>query len=205
MSPSTSKTINIGFNHLTDKSKTKVTLFKSNIRNEMYYNTSTWANTNLDKSHKQGFELQNLYRVNPKFSTNVNYAYTDSVIDEEADNTLMNGKVNPMTSKHNLSASASYSINDKAKITLTQKYRSSAFAEEDYTNTGIHKQMSYNTTDFNFSYMPNNSLVFNFDIENLFDNSYGTTLNDNSLGTGLGTIYPGNFTRNIKADLTYKF
>jgi outer membrane receptor protein involved in Fe transport len=65
--------------------------------------------------------------------------------------------------------------------------------------------MAYNTTDFNFSYMPNNSLVFNFDIENLFDNSYGTVLNDNSLGTGLGTIYPGNFTRNIKADLTYKF
>jgi iron complex outermembrane receptor protein len=205
MSPSTSKTVNIGLNHLTDKSKTKVTLYKSNISNEMYYNTSTWANTNLDKSHKQGLELQNLYKVNPKLSTNVNYAYTDAVIDEEADNTLMNGKTNPMTSKHNISASVIYTFSDNLSITLTQKYRSNAFAEEDYTNTGIHKQMAYNSTDFNFSYMLNNSLEFNFDVENLFDNSYGTTLNDNSLGTGLGTIYPGNFTRNIKADLTYKF
>ena len=205
MSPSTSKTVNIGLNHLTDKSKTKVTLSKSNISNEMYYNTSTWANTNLDKSHKQGLELQNLYKVNPKLSTNVNYAYTDAVIDEEADNTLMNGKTNPMTSKHNISASVIYTFSDNLSITLTQKYRSNAFAEEDYTNTGIHKQMAYNSTDFNFSYMLNNSLEFNFDVENLFDNSYGTTLNDNSLGTGLGTIYPGNFTRNIKADLTYKF
>ena len=205
MSPSTSKTVNIGLNHLTDKSKTKVTLYKSNISNEMYYNTSTWANTNLDKSHKQGLELQNLYKVNPKLSTNVNYAYTDAVIDEEADNTLMNGKTNPMTSKHNISASVIYTFSDNLSITLTQKYRSNAFAEEDYTNTGIHKQIAYNSTDFNFSYMLNNSLEFNFDVENLFDNSYGTTLNDNSLGTGLGTIYPGNFTRNIKADLTYKF
>ena len=189
---------------MTDKSKTKVTLYKSNISNEMYL-ISAYENTNLDKSHKQGLELQNLYKVNPKLSTNVNYAYTDAVIDEEADNTLMNGKTNPMTSKHNISASVIYTFSDNLSITLTQKYRSNAFAEEDYTNTGIHKQMAYNSTDFNFSYMLNNSLEFNFDVENLFDNSYGTTLNDNSLGTGLGTIYPGNFTRNIKADLTYKF
>ena len=78
----------------------------------MYYNTSTWANTNLDKSHMQGLELQNLYKVNPKLSTNVNYAYTDAVIDEEADNTLMNGKTNPMTSKHNISASVIYTFSD---------------------------------------------------------------------------------------------
>ena len=54
MSPSTSKTINVGLNYLTDKSKTKVTLYRSNIRNEMFYNSATYANTNLDESHKQG-------------------------------------------------------------------------------------------------------------------------------------------------------
>ena len=208
MSPSDSKTINIGLNYLTDKSKTKVTLYRSNIRNEMYYNGS--ANTNIDKSHKQGLELQNAFAVNPKLSTNISYAYTDAIIDKEADNSLMNGKTNPMTSKHNISASAIYSLSDNASITLTQKYRSSAFSEEDYTNTLIHKQMAYNSTDFNFSYKPNNDLEFNFDIENVFDNAFGTVLDDDALdiyftGTNLGTIYPGNFTRNIKASLIYKF
>ena len=207
MSPSDSKTINIGLNYLTDKSKTKVTLYRSNIRNEMYYNGS--ANTNIDKSHKQGLELQNAFAVNPKLSTNISYAYTDAIIDKEADNSLMNGKTNPMTSKHNISASAIYSLSDNASITLTQKYRSSAFSEEDYTNTLIHKQMAYNSTDFNFSYKPNNDLEFNFDIENVFDNAFGTVLDDDALdsyftGTNLGTIYPGNFTRNIKASLIYK-
>ncbi len=57
-----------------------------------------------------------------------------------------------MTSKHNISASAIYSLNDKANMTLTQKYRSKAFAEEDYSNTFTQKQMAYNSTDFNFSY-----------------------------------------------------
>ena len=198
MSPSTSKTINLGLNYLTDKSKTKVTLYRSNIRNEMFYNSATYANTNLDESHKQGLELQNTFAVNPKLSTNVNYAYTNAIIDKEADNSEFNGKTNPMTSKHNISASVIYSISDKAKMTLTQKYRSSAFAEEDYTNTATQKQKAYNSTDFNFSYNPNEDLEFNFDVENLFENSYGTWLRAD-------VIYPGNSTRNIKASLSYKF
>ena len=198
MSPSTSKTINVGLNYLTDKSKTKVSLYRSNIRNEMFYNSATYANTNLDESHKQGLELQNTFVVNPKLSSNVNYAYTNAIIDKEADNSEFNGKTNPMTSKHNISASVIYGLSDNASITLTQKYRSSAFAEEDYTNTATQKQKAYNSTDFNFSYSPNEDLEFNFDVENLFENSYGTWLRAD-------VIYPGNSTRNIKAGLSYKF
>jgi iron complex outermembrane receptor protein len=198
MSPSTSKTVNVGLNYLTEKSKTKVTLYRSNVRNEMFYNSSTYNNTNLDESHKQGLELQNLFAVSPKWSTNVNYAYTKAIIDKEADNSLMNGKTNPMTSKHNITASVIYSFSDKTKMTLTQKYRSSAFAEEDYTNTATQKQKAYNSTDFNFSFSPNEGLEFNFDVENLFENSYGTWLRAD-------VIYPGNFTRNINASLSYKF
>ena len=198
MSPSTSKTVNVGLNYLTEKSKTKVTLYRSNVRNEMFYNSSTYNNTNLDESHKQGLELQNLFAVSPKWSTNVNYAYTKAIIDKESDNSLMNGKTNPMTSKHNISASAIYSFSDKTKMTLTQKYRSSAFAEEDYTNTATQKQKAYNSTDFNFSFRPNEDLEFNFDVENIFENSYGTWLRAD-------VIYPGSFTRNINASLSYKF
>jgi iron complex outermembrane receptor protein len=64
----------------------------------------------------------------------------------------LNGKTNPMTSKHNISASVIYSFNDKANMTLTQKYRSRAFAEEDYANIFTEKQPAYNSTNFNFTY-----------------------------------------------------
>jgi len=198
MEPSKTKTLNLGLNYLTENSKTKATIFRSNIKNEMFYNSATYSNTNLDESHKQGLELQNLFKVSPKWSTNVNYAYTNAIIDKEADNSAFNGKTNPMTSKHNISASVIYGISDNASITLTQKYRSSAFAEEDYLNTGTKKQKEYNSTNFNFSYNPNDNLAITFDVENLFKNSYGTRLRDN-------VVYPGNSTRNIKAGLSYKF
>ena len=205
--PSKSRTFNVGLNHLTDSSKTKLTLYRSNIKDEMFLCKSNAAsdcgafgnNLNLDKSHKQGIELQNKYIISPKWSTDVNYAYTIAKIDEDDKGSgALNGKTNPMTSKHNVSASVLYSINDKANLTLTQKYRSKAFAEEDYANAFTKKQEVYNSTNFNFSYNANNDLSLTFDIENLFKNSYGTRLRDD-------VIYPGNSTRNIKAGLTYKF
>ena len=205
--PSKSRTFNVGLNHLTDSSKTKLTLYRSNIKDEMFLCKSNAAsdcgafgnNLNLDKSHKQGIELQNKYFISPKWSTDVNYAYTIAKIDEDDKGSgALNGKTNPMTSKHNISASVLYSINDKANLILTQKYRSKAFAEEDYANAFTKKQEVYNSTNFNFSYNANNDLSLTFDIENLFKNSYGTRLRDD-------VIYPGNSTRNIKAGLTYKF
>ena len=205
--PSISRTFNVGLNHLTDSSKTKLTLYRSNIKDEMFLCKAASAsdcgtygdNLNLDKSHKQGVELQNKYIISPKWSTDVNYAYTIAKIDEDDKGSgALNGKTNPMTSKHNISASVLYSISDKANMTLTQKYRSKAFAEEDYANAFTKKQEVYNSTNFNFFYNANDDLSFTFDVENLFKNSYGTRLRDN-------VIYPGNSTRNIKAGLSYKF
>ena len=205
--PSKSRTFNVGLNHLTDNSKTKLTLYRSNVKDEMFLCKSNAAsdcgiygnNLNLDKSHKQGLELQNKYIISPKWSTNVNYAYTIAKIDSDDKGTgALNGKTNPMTSKHNISASVIYSFSDKANMILTHKYRSKAFAEEDYANIFTKKQKEYNSTNFNFSYNANDDLSFTFDVENLFKNSYGTRLRDN-------VIYPGNSTRNIKAGLSYKF
>ena len=205
--PSKSRTFNIGLNHLTDNSKTKLTLYRSNIKDEMFLCKSNAAsdcglygdNLNLDKSHKQGLELQNKYVFSPKWSTGLNYAYTIAKIDSDDKGAgALNGKTNPMTSKHNISAYVIYSLSNKTNMTLTQKYRSEAFAEEDYANIFTKKQPEYNSTNFNFSYNPNDDLSFSFDVENLFENSYGTRLRDD-------VIYPGNSTRNIKAGLTYKF
>jgi iron complex outermembrane receptor protein len=202
-----SKTINIGLNYLTESSKTKVTLFRTNLTNEIYLcklivasDCSQYGdNTNLDKSHKFGLELQNKYNVNSKLSTNINYAYTEAIIDsEDRGSGAFNGKTLPMTSKHNISVSAIYYLNDNASMMLTQKYRSKGFAADDFSNTLSQRQMAYNSTDFNFSYKTDNDLELNFDVVNLFDSSYGTSIQDDA-------IYPASYTRNIKLSVSRKF
>jgi len=199
MSPSKSRTLNIGINHLTDNSKTKATIFRSNVVDEMYYYSAGYINTNLDKTHRQGLELQNKYVINPRWSTGLNYAYTVAKIDEENEASgAYNGKDLPMTSKHNISASINYSFSDKSNITLTQKYRSGSFASEDFSNSNTQKQKAYNSTNLSFSFNPNDDLNFKIDIENLLKKSYGTWLRND-------VIYPSSHTRNVKAELSYKF
>ena len=159
-----------------------------------YFNKYVLANNVLQESHDTA--KGDLFG-DP--DNNVRYAYTIAKIDSDDKGAgALNGKTNPMTSKHNISASVIYSLSNKTNMTLTQKYRSEAFAEEDYANIFTKKQPEYNSTNFNFSYNPNDDLSFSFDVENLFENSYGTRLRDD-------VIYPGNSTRNIKAGLTYKF
>jgi len=199
MSPSKSRTLNIGINHLTDNSKTKATIFRSNVVDEMYYYSAGYINTNLDKTHRQGLEFQNKYVINPRWSTGLNYAYTVAKIDEENEASgAYNDKDLPMTSKHNISASINYSLSDKSNITLTQKYRSGSFASEDFSNSNTQKQKAYNSTNLSFSFNPNDDLNFKIDIENLLKKSYGTWLRND-------VIYPSSHTRNVKAELSYKF
>ncbi len=85
-----SKTINIGLNYLTDNSKTKATLFRANLENEIYLCKQLQLQIVvfgeiqiLISLTKYGLELQNKYNVNSKLSTNVNYAYTVAKIDSE--------------------------------------------------------------------------------------------------------------------------
>lgn len=199
MNPSKSKTLNLGLSHTNSNSKSKLTLFRSNIRDEMYYYASGYKNTNIDKSHKWGLESQYKRQITDKLDINLNYAYTIAKIDEEDEASgAYNGNYLPMTSKHNISLSANYRLDDKSNLTLVQKYRSSTFSEEDFANSATQKQKAFNTTDFTYRYQYNNNLELSLDAENLFNQSYGTWLRDD-------VIYPANFTRNIKAGLTYRF
>jgi outer membrane receptor for Fe3+-dicitrate len=64
--------------------------------------------------------------------------------EEDGASGAYNGKTNPMTSKHNVSASMLFTaLMINVNLTLTQKYRSEAFAEEDYANTSSQKQKPY--------------------------------------------------------------
>jgi len=197
--PAKVKTLNIGINHLTDNSKTKVTVFRSNLENEIYYHKATTSNTNIDKSHKYGLEIHHVKQFNPKLSTNINYTYTVAKIDtEDKSSGAYNGKDLPMVSKNSITASADYKIDEQSKINLTHKYRSSAYAAEDFTNTGSQKQKAFNSTNVNYLFQYDKDTDLTLQVENLFENKYGSWLRDD-------VIYPANFTRNIKLGVTYRF
>ncbi len=192
---------NIGYTNIQKSNKLKVTLFRSNLKNEIYYyNTGDYLtsyNTNIDKSHKYGIELYDKYLLNDNLYTSLNYSYIISKIDNEDDgNGTYNGKDLPGVSKHNLTVNLGYTYK-KLEALLSHTYRSSAYAANDFANNFTQKQEAYNSTDLSLTYNYKNIELF-AKIQNIFDETNGLWIKDDA-------IYPVNFERTYYAGVKIKF
>lgn len=199
--PSKVNNYTVGYNNIQKNNKLKLSLFRADLKNEIYYyNTGSWAtsfNTNIDKSHKYGLEVFDKYLINDNLYTSVNYSYIIAKIDEENEgNGTYNGKDLPGVSKHNITVNLGYDINNLNTV-LSHTYRNSAYAADDFANNFNQKQEAYNSTDLGTSYTYQNVELF-AKIQNLFDEDNGLWISDD-------VIYPVNFERTYYAGMKVKF
>lgn len=200
ISPTKVKTFNIGVNHIHQGNRLKISAFHANLDDEMYLFKAppfTFLNTNLDKSHKYGFEIQDVFNINAQLTTSLIYNYTTATIDRETqDGVSLNGKDLPGVPKHTLVANLNYKFLDHANFNLSHTWRSKAYAYDDFQNNFSQKQDSYNSTNLAASYQYKN-LNFFTAVNNLFDQ-------ENSLQVTNDAIYPVDFVRTwrvgVKAD-----
>ncbi|MDO9225116.1 MAG: TonB-dependent receptor [Pseudomonadota bacterium] len=202
INPAKSRTLNVGLNHITASNRLKLTVFRAEMEDEIYYFKQTWplpsTNTNIDKSHKYGLELQDTWRVSEPFSVSLNYAYTRAIIDRENEGGgAYNGKDLPGVPRHGATLSLAYAINKASSLNLTHAWHSTAYAAEDFANTFTQKQAAYQSTDVAYRYRHNN-LEWFASVENLFKHRNGMWIRDDA-------IYPVNFTRNWRLGMKATF
>ncbi len=199
--PAKVNNFNIGYTNIQKNNKLKVTLFTSDLKNEIYYYSTgsylTSFNTNIDKSHKYGLEVFDKYLISDNLYTSINYSYIVAKIDEENEGDgAYDGKNLPGVSKHNVTLNLGYNI-DNFKTVLSHTYRSSAYAANDFENDFSQKQEAYHSTDLSLSYDYKNFEFF-AKVQNLFDE-------DNAIWIRDDAIYPTNFERTYYAGLKVKF
>jgi iron complex outermembrane recepter protein len=189
----------IGYNNILDYNKFKLSLFRADLKNEIYYYNVGFVsrNTNIDESHKYGIELFDKYLINDNLYTSANYSYIIAKIDEENEgNGAYNGKDLPGVSKHNITVNLGYNINNINTV-LSHTYRNSAYAANDFANNFTQKQEAYNSTDLGTTYTYQNLELF-AKIQNLLDEDNGLWISDDA-------IYPVNFERTYYAGMKVKF
>ncbi len=199
LNPMEANNYTIGYNNIRKNNKFKASLYYIDLKNEIYYHSDysgprTSINTNIDKSHKYGLDLYDKYLINDEFNIALNYNYVQSIIDDEDD---YSGNKLPGVSDHNIKATLSYVPNPHATITLTQIYRSEAYAADDFNNNFSQKQDAYMSTDISASYAKDNYELF-AKINNLFNQKNGLWVQDDA-------IYPVNFTTTAIAGFKLKF
>lgn len=198
ITPETVKTITIGLNQVAGMHKLKLSIFRANLKNEIYYNPVTWTNTNIDQSHKYGLELQDAWRVTGQLSLNTRYTYTRAIIDQENDGGgAYNGKDLPGVPRHGINLGLNYRWSERSTLNLTHMWRSSAYAADDFANSFTQKQGSLQSTNLAYNYRYKNYEA-SLAIDNLFARSNGLWIYDNA-------IYPVNFTRNYRVGFKASF
>jgi len=192
----------LGYNFITKQNKLKLSVYYIDLKDEIYYYSDpTYVaskNTNIDKSHKYGLDLYDKFIVTEQFNFSINYNYVMAKIDTEIENgENYSGKELPGVSNHNLKAVLNYLPNKHTTLSLTQIYRSKAYAANDFANDFTQKQDAYYSTDIAATYAKDNWEVF-AKINNLFNQKNGLWIKDDA-------IYPVNFTTTAIAGINLKY
>ena len=200
--PEESKTFNVGLNYIVSNNRFKATAFYSRLNNEIYLDPTLGffgTNSNLDKSHKYGLELQDYFQLSSQLGASVIYNYTRAIIDKE--NNLGGGELRnkdlPGVPKHTVVANLNYQFYGHANLNLNQTWRSGAYAYNDFANNATQKQEHYESTNVSLSYQYKNFQVFT-SINNLFEH-------ENSIQVADDAIYPVDFVRTWRVGVKANF
>lgn len=196
--PAKVKTFNVGLNHTTTNNRLKISAFHANLDNEIYLVPVVFTNTNLDKSHKYGLEIQDYFKFNDLLNTSLIYNYTRAKIDKEDSNAgAFNGKDLPGVPKHTIVATLNYQFYNNASLNLNHVWRSETYAYNDFANNFDQKQDSYNSTNIGLQYQYKN-LNFFASINNIFEE-------ENSIQVQDDAIYPVDFVRTWRVGMKADF
>lgn len=193
---------NLGYSNISQRNKFKAAVYYIDLKNEIYYYADpsyvNSRNTNIDRSHKYGFDLYDQLIISQQWSVGLNYSFVRAVIDEEIQNGEdYAGNDLPGVPKHNVKATVTYFPNPFTAVSLSQVYRSDAYAANDFNNNFFQKQEAYRSTDLAVSFTGDCYEVF-AKISNLFNQSNGVWISDDA-------IYPVNFTTTAIAGFKLKY
>ncbi|HSR02604.1 MAG TPA: TonB-dependent receptor, partial [Methylophilaceae bacterium] len=199
--PAKVKTLNLGLNHSINKNRFKLVTFYSKLDDEIYLDPTIGffgTNSNIDKTHKYGFEIQDYLALNNELNASIIYSFTRAKIDEESSgNGTFNGKNLPGVPKHTLVVNLNYAFYKNANLNLNHTWRSRTYAYNDFANNFNQKQDSYNTTNIAVSYQFNNMNFFAA-VNNIFEQENSIQVQDNA-------IYPVDFIRTWRVGMKADF
>ena len=192
----------LGYNYILPNNKFKISAYYVDLKNEIYYHPDPTfinaKNTNIDQSHKYGIDIYDKWIINEMWNVSLNYNYVQAIIDEEQEGTDdYAGKTLPGVSKHNAKATITVLPTSSTTFSLTEVYRSAAYAANDFNNNFTQEQKLYLTTNISATYVQKNYELF-AKINNLFSESNGLWIQDDA-------IYPVNYTATAIAGMKLKF
>jgi iron complex outermembrane receptor protein len=151
LSVQTSKDIDVGLNHQSESSTTEVSYFHSDVKNEIGYDPSQYANVNFDPTKREGFNLRQRLMLSKAFTLRSNLQYVNAKFVE---GTYL-GKTIPSVANFSGNLSLDYRIDAKQQFTLTSRFAQGSFMSGDFSNSQS-KIPGYVVEDMSYFYKEGN-------------------------------------------------
>jgi iron complex outermembrane receptor protein len=166
LKPQISKNNEIGFLYKSNFVDTRLALFRTEITNEIAYNSLLGANTNYDPTRRQGLETNLNLKISESMELKINYSYLDAKF------TSGSLKSNFIPTVPKESGSLIFVINDQnyGKYLVQTNYVGSRYFADDIENIK-NKMQDYLTVDFKASWIID-QLKINLTGLNIFDKKY---------------------------------
>ncbi|WP_127470597.1 TonB-dependent receptor [Thiomicrorhabdus aquaedulcis] len=204
ITPQQSQTFTLGFKHQQNTLKLTTELFYVDLSDEIYYDSSTFTNTNLDKSHKQGLNAAITQQFNA-ITAGADYTYVNALIDQEAGKDYSGNRL-PGVSEHTLKLFAHYDFTSNLFTTLPNhrlkvmhKQGSDSFAMSDFDNAN-GQYPGYKSTDLSYQ-IANKQLNIQIGVNNLLDEDNGLYVASNTSTV----VYPTQYERYYYVSANYTF
>jgi len=198
ITPQKSCTVNVGLNHIMANNRFKLTVFRAQLHNEIYFDPVGGINTNIDQSHKYGLEAQDQWQISEQVSGSLIYTYTRAMMDKATQGAgAFDGKQLPGVPKHGVTASLNYVPLANANLNISHTWRASAYAVNDFANNFMQRQSNYQSTNIALSYQFKNMQWFAA-VNNLFEHQNALFVQDDA-------IYPVDYSRQVRVGLKADF
>ncbi len=198
--PARVHTLNLGLHHTTAANRLKLTVFHARLKDEIYLEPVSYKNTNIDRSHKYGLEVQDTWLISEAVAGRLNYAWTRAIIDHEDEgNGAYDGQELPGVPRHSLLLGVNMLIGERSSLDLSYTWRSETWAAGDFANDNAQKQRAYQSADVAYRYtLKNPQLELFAAVTNLFEYKNGVWVGDDQ-------IYPVDFSRTWKVGAKLSF
>lgn len=166
--------------------------------NGMAHQTSGFANLNIGKTRRYGFDLKAEQKLD-KFRFLESYSFINTKILNNKANKEWEGNKISGVPQHKLLLAVDYDVNDKFSVGASYEYRAASYLE----NTNKHgKDDTVSLFNLRANYKLNENLDIFAGVKNVFDRKYNETV---SIDTSNVKSYEPAARRNYYAGFSYKF
>mgnify|MGYP001765329316 CR=1 FL=1 len=121
----------------------RAALYRMNLEDEIAYDGALFSNVNLDKTRRQGLELEGDWRIVPSVLARLTYTYTDATFREG----IYDGKQIPLVPNNKAGARLTWNGNALGAYTVVVNYVGQQYYSGDFSNAQ-NKMPAYTTADF---------------------------------------------------------